>query len=195
MNLVTIAGREHTNVASPRMYVSSERHGTRNLTQAALLSASQIVQRLQQGQYKHLVDASIVTSGAGRMTMGPCLSMSIIAHIGSAAALGILTCLPYEDSSHVIQHRDVDPYLREPLISCRRVNDSSIEPLYAKATMSQFNTIAIPFMLYLGLPIKEDMTSSTHESASYVVSGKQLGAMNLRALSQYLHEDTAIYVI
>ena len=172
MNLVTIAGQEHTNVASPRMYVSSERHGTRSLTQAALLSASQIVQRLQQGQYKHLVDVSIVTSGAGRMTTGPCLSMSIIAHIGSAAALGILTCLPYEDSSHVIQHRDVDPYLPKPLISCRRVNDPSIEPLYAKATMSQFNTIAIPFMLYLGLPTKEDMASSTHESASYVVSGK-----------------------
>ena len=170
MNLVTIAGREHTNVASPRMYVSSERHGTSSLTQAALLSASQIVQRLQQGQYKH-VDDSIVTSGAGRMTTGPCLSTSIIACIGSAAALGILTCLPYEDSSHVIQHRDVDPYLPKPLISCRRVNDSSIEPLYAKATMSQFNTIAIPFMLYLGLPIKEDMTSLTHETTSYVVSG------------------------
>ena len=172
MNLVTIAGREHTDVASPRMYVSSERHGTSSLTQAASLSASQIVQRLQQGQYKHVVDVSIITSGAGRMATGPCLSMSIIARIRSAPALGILTCLPYEDSSHVIQHRDVDPYLPKPLISCRHVNDSSIEPLYAKATMSKFNTIAIPFMLYMGLPIKEDMASSTHETASYVVSGK-----------------------
>ena len=119
-----------------------------------------------------MIDVVVVTRGVGRVATGPCLSTSIIARVGFAAALGILSCLPYEDPSQIIQHRDIDPYLPKPMILCPHVNDSPKEPLYAKATMSQFNTTSIPFMQYLGVPIDEDMTTSTHENASYIVSGQ-----------------------
>ena len=166
------AGLEHTDVVSPSMYFTTMLHGASSLTQIAMLSASQMVHRLQRGQYKNVVNVSVVTKGVGRVAAGPCLSTSIIARVQFAAALGILKCLPYEDPSQIIQHRDIDPYMPNPMGSCHHVNDASKEALSARATMSQLNTIAIPFIQYRGVPIKEDMIMSTHQNASYAISGE-----------------------
>ena len=164
---------------SPRMHVTPKLHGAKSLTQSTVLSASHMVHQLQRRQYKNVVDVFVITRGVGRVATGPCLSTSDIARVGFAAALGILTCLPYEDPSQTVQHRDIDPYWPKPMTLCHRLNDSFKEPLYAKATTEQSNTTAKPFMQYLGVLMKEDMTTTTHENASYVVSGEQFKTRSL----------------